>query len=125
MRDGEEGDDQNDADDVQATHNGQGSQCGHDELKAAHGQTLCDSKVAVVGNADNHRKEEVEEYKNYITALLETVKFYARISETKKDSVEIFVKYDNEEKLRYYKSIDKVSFLDEYSIQEEEEQEEK
>lgn len=65
------------------------------------------------------QKVEAEEYKNSILVLLETVKFYARISETKKDSVEIFVKYDNEEKLRYYKSIDKVSFLDEYSIQEE------
>ena len=61
MRDGEEGDDQNDADDVQATHNGQGSQGGHDELKAAYGQTLCDSKVAVVGDADNYGEEEVEE----------------------------------------------------------------
>lgn len=71
------------------------------------------------------QKEEAEEYKNYIIDLLETVKFYARISETEKDSVEIFAKYDNEEKLRYYETIDKVSFLDKYSIQEENEQEEK
>lgn len=71
------------------------------------------------------KNEEAEEYKNYITSLLETVKFYAHISETEKDSVKIFVKYDNEEKLRYYKPIDKVSFLDEYCIQEEDEQEEK
>lgn len=71
------------------------------------------------------KNEEAEEYKNYITALLENVKFYARISETEKDSVEIFVKYDNEEKLRYYEKIHKASFLDKYSIQEEDEQEEK
>lgn len=65
-------------------------------------------------------QSEEGEYKEYITELLETAKFYAHIPEDKKDSIEIFVKYDKEGKLRYYKSVKKEVFLDEYEIQEEE-----
>ena len=65
-------------------------------------------------------QSEEGEYKEYITELLETAKFYAHIPEDKKDSIEIFIKYDKEGKLRYYKSVKKEVFLDEYEIQEEE-----
>lgn len=65
-------------------------------------------------------QSEEGEYKEYITELIETAKFYAHIPEDKKDSIEIFVKYDKEGKLRYYKSVEKEVFLAEYEIQEEE-----
>lgn len=61
-----------------------------------------------------------EEYKQYIEELLEDVKFYAHSSsKNKKNSIEIFVKYEKEGKFRYYKSVTKEDFLDEYAIQEE------
>lgn len=63
--------------------------------------------------------ENPEEYRSTISDLLETAKFYARISTEKDNSIEIFVKYEAEEKMRYYKTISAVDFLNNYSIQEE------
>lgn len=62
---------------------------------------------------------EKREYKKDITELLENAKFYAHISKNAINSIEIFVKYEKEGKFRYYKSVTKEDFLDEYAIQEE------
>ena len=60
--------------------------------------------------------DKPEEYIKSILDLIENPKFYASVSTAKSNSVDIFVKYNTEDKMRYYKSIDKAKFLDNYFI---------
>ena len=65
--------------------------------------------------------EKPKEYRRTILDLIETAKFYARISTMKDNSIEIFVKYEGEEKKRYYKTISTIDFFYNYLIREESE----
>jgi len=65
--------------------------------------------------------ENPKEYRRTISDLIETAKFYARISTMKDNSIQIFVKYEGEEKKRYYKTISTIDFFYNYLIREESE----
>lgn len=65
-----------------------------------------------------------EEHREFILGLVNIAIFYA-ILDKESDCVRIYVKFNNEDKKRYLESLEKGELLEYYSIQEENEQEEK